>query len=261
MNLPGLEASLVIGAVIAAFAIYSFLKGLTRIIALVISLAAAGVVSWMVCGYVQEFFGADSYAPLVLSILVGLFFVYALLRIIKHLLNPFKKNKSDGKKALNIFSIIISVAIGSSTLWLGGVAIRYAGSISELNDLHRNVSNSSSKKRDLIAIRFKDIFEATSIGKWHSDNDSLNSSADLALAKVLILYHNDKAKEVMLQDEQMNPILNNRLFLEVAFLDDITRSIQRGAMVSLYNNDDLEKATTDPIYNEALLEIDFGDKE
>ena len=65
----------------------------------------------------------------------------------------------------------------------------------------------------------------------------------------------------MLQDEQMNPILNNRLFLEVAFLDDITRSIQRGAMVSLYNNDDLEKATADPIYNEALLEIDFGDKE
>ena len=260
MNLPGLEASLIIAALIAAFAIFSFLKGIIRIIALAISLAVAGIITWIVCGYVQEFFGVDSYAPLALSITVGLFFVYALQRIIKHLLNPFKKNKSNNKKGLKLFSAAISVIIGLSTLWLGCVGIRYAGSIAELNDLHRNISNSSSKKRDLIAIMFKDILEDTDIGKWHRANDSFNSSADLALAKVLILYHNDTAKKVMLQDRQMNPILNNRLFLEVAFLDGIKRSIKTGAMMNLYNNEYLEKATADPTYNKELLAIDFGDK-
>ena len=58
----------------------------------------------------------------------------------------------------------------------------------------------------------------------------------------------------------MNPILNNRLFLEVAFLDGIKRSIKTGAMMNLYNNEYLEKATADPTYNKELLAIDFGDK-
>lgn len=237
MNLQNIDASAIIAIVILAFVVIGFIKGLIRTILTLISLCISTYIAWLGFGYIQEITYNDYLIPAIGSLIIWVAIFILCKRIFRFIINPFNSSKTgkkigDGKPAA-LFSLLAILL----TVWVSLTGIRYAGAIADLRNTQSHLKGLPTKSRDTLVIGLQTILDNSIIGEWHLAIDPVNSKAKLAMAKIMLMYHDKPMRAKMFKTPIFDSILNNHRFLEIAYLDSIKDNTLSGDFIDIYNHE------------------------
>ena len=245
MSFPDLGATGIIAAVILALAIIGFLKGLIRTVLALICLGIAGYAAlWgnehasdLTAPWLQH---PGPWMPKLIAIATGLVVFFICRYLLHFLVDPFNRSKTGKKIGFGIPAALLSLCAGLTILWLGFSGIRYGGSLAELRHTRQLVLNQG--KEDTadytppIILQAKRALDASSAGKWQRQTDFFDAPERLLLCKLLILYHHGSSRAKLLEDETLNPLLNEPAFIELAYDDSVQELAQSGKPRDLYHS-------------------------
>ncbi|MDB4462894.1 hypothetical protein N9105_00025 [Akkermansiaceae bacterium] len=244
---------LVAGALLL-FAIFGFIKRLVKLFFLIIELAIGAVAGlwgynngyslakvvvekpedWMVMGVaVVAFIGAFCLARTVLGLFTG----------------GSKEGGGSNKLGSGIPGSLLSLLVGGGIAYAALTAVRYAGSMSELERVKEYADGTLDRtKAEPLFAKLKTWVDESRIGQWHQRIDFLNDPAQTAMAKLAIITE----KKVDISDVAPDEVLK-----AIPVKDSLQSSIREGDFSAVLKNDQLRDVTTDAEAREALMRLNI----
>lgn len=252
MNLQDIDISIIIGILILIFVVIGFIKGLIKILITILSLSISGYIAWLSFGYLQIIAYNESYIPTIASGIIWIIAFAFCIRILKFIINPFNSSKAGDKFGFGLPAALLSLLTIILTTFLSFTLIRYIGSIADLRNTKNFLEGTPTQARDKVIISIKKSLDSSKVGQWHATIDPINSKAKLSMAKIMLMYHDKPMRAKMLNAPVFDSIINNHLFLEIAYKDDLKNTVDAGKCNTLYNHPIIKE-----ILKENLLRLDL----
>jgi len=262
MNLPDIGVTGIICLVISAFAVIGFIKGLIRTVLAMVCLAIAGYAALWGNEHASDLTGPwvespGPWLPKIIASVTGLAVFFICRYVLKFIINPFNDSDTGKRFGFGLPAALLSLSAGLIILWGAFTGIRYAGSLSEIRHTRHLILGESEKSRILATepwlLKAKHSLDSSSVGKWHRQTDPLHTLGRVTLCKLLIMYNHTQTRVKMLTIPEIHRVLNNPIFIKLAFDESIIELIQSGNPRQFFKNPEILHALTESRLKEDLL--------
>lgn len=237
--------------------IKGFVWGLVRILLTLVALAITAYTTWLSYGLVQGIFYPNTRLIVIASGVIGLATFVLITWLLRFVVTPFNASKTKAKVGFGISGAVLSLFAIVITLWASIVIVRYTGSMADLRSTANFLSGNPTKARDSAAIDLKQLIDQSTVGKWMSHVDPINSQDKLTMAKIMLMYHDKPMRSKMLKKPVFDSILNNHVFLKTAYLDQIKSQAESGEYNELYKNHLITKIVNEESIVDELDNVSF----
>ena len=252
MNIQDIGITGVITLITLAFAIIGFLKGLIRTALAMVCLALAGYAALWGYEHSSELTGSwfdepNPWIPKIGAGVSGLVVFILCRKLLKFISNPFddsdKKEKGFG---FGMPAALICLAIGLLILWGGLTGTRYIGSFAELRHTRYLAQDADDKTAARDAkpwlLDIKQTLDTSTLGKWQRSTDPFYTPGHLTLCQLLVMYNHTPTRVQMLTFPEIHKVLNNPLFIELAFDDEMKAIVESGKPRELFKHQGILQA-------------------
>ncbi|BDS08871.1 hypothetical protein NT6N_39110 [Oceaniferula spumae] len=265
MNFQDLGATGIIAIIIVAFAAIGFLKGLIRTVFAMVCLGIAGYTALWGNEHASDLTGPwiqnpGPWLPKIIAVVTGLA-VFFICRFLLHfLVDPFNASKTGKRVGFGMPAAFLSLCTGLVVLWLAFTGIRYAGSLAEIRHTRHQLLGDDvtiqTTTAEPLLLKAKHALDASSVGQWQRETDPFYQPGKLTLCKLLVMYHDLKTRKIILLDPEINPVLNDPVFIKAAYADAVKDHAQSVRPRELFHDEAVVEALSDPAFSEALGSLD-----
>ena len=241
MDLSGIGATGIIALVLLAFAAIGFIKGLIRTVSSMICLALSGYAALWANQNTHELSGSlisetNTWLPKVAAAVAGLTVFFIGRYILKFIANPFEKSEKNKEKEkgfnFGLPSALICLLISLAIFWIGSNIINHSGNLSEIRQTQSLILSGKDKETVLAAepllLKAKHFISSSLLGKLQRKTDPFHTPGNLSLCQLLIMNTDTDTRVEMLKHSEIHDVLNNPLFINLAFDDELKDVIQSG---------------------------------
>ena len=241
MDLSGIGATGIIALVLLAFAAIGFIKGLIRTVSSMICLALSGYAALWANQNTHELSGSlisetNTWLPKVAAGVAGLTVFFIGRYILKFIANPFEKSEKNKEKEkgfnFGLPSALICLLISLAIFWIGSNIINHSGNLSEIRQTQSLILSGKDKETVLAAepllLKAKHFISSSLLGKLQRKTDPFHTPGNLSLCQLLIMNTDTDTRVEMLKHSEIHEVLNNPLFINLAFDDELKDVIQSG---------------------------------
>ena len=241
MDLSGIGATGIIALVLLAFAAIGFIKGLIRTVSSMICLALSGYAALWANQNTHELSGSlisetNTWLPKVAAAVAGLTVFFIGRYILKFIANPFEKSEKNKEKEkgfnFGLPSALICLLISLAIFWIGSNIINHSGNLSEIRQTQSLILSGKDKKTVLAAepllLKAKHFISSSLLGKLQRKTDPFHTPGNLSLCQLLIMNTDTDTRVEMLKHSEIHDVLNNPLFINLAFDEELKDVIQSG---------------------------------
>lgn len=270
MDILDLGASGTICLVLLLLALVGFFKGFIRMLLGILCLVAAGYSGYWTHVNALELFGipasqSPTWLPWFISIASGLITYATSHYLCNFVIDPFNTSKTGRRIGFGMPAALITLCIGIVTIWLLLAAIRFGGSVAELEQFRLSVEGEdrqssiqvNTKQLSIpILIKAKNMVDTSTGGAWHLRKDPFYTPGKITLCKVLILYHHAPSKTKMLKTPSLVALLNHPTFLEIAHQQDVKRATISQQVSKLYSSQRVTSALSNKEFLDLVVNLD-----
>ena len=241
MDLSGIGATGIIALVLLAFAAIGFIKGLIRTVSSMICLALSGYAALWANQNTHELSGSlisetNTWLPKVAAAVAGLTVFFIGRYILKFIANPFEKSEKNKEKEkgfnFGLPSALICLLISLAIFWIGSNIINHSGNLSEIRQTQSLILSGKDKETVLAAepllLKAKHFISSSLLGKLQRKTDPFHTPGKLSLCQLLIMNTDTDTRVEMLKHSEIHDVLNNPLFINLAFDEELKDVIQSG---------------------------------
>ena len=241
MDLSGIGATGIIALVLLAFAAIGFIKGLIRTVSSMICLALSGYAALWANQNTHELSGSlisetNTWLPKVAAAVAGLTVFFIGRYILKFIANPFEKSEKNKEKEkgfnFGLPSALICLLISLAIFWIGSNIINHSGNLSEIRQTQSLILSGKDKETVLAAepllLKAKHFISSSLLGKLQRKTDPFHTPGNLSLCQLLIMNTDTDTRVEMLKHSEIHDVLNNPLFINLAFDEELKDVIQSG---------------------------------
>ena len=235
MNDIGIGPYGIIAIILILFAVTGFFRGLINTTLTVVCLAISGYCAYWMHQNVYQLISPWVSNPQprlcgLIAVVAGLAAFILCRYIFRFLIEPFNVSKTGQRIGFGFPAAFITFCVGFIFIWLSLAGIRYLGSAAEVQRLGFQLKSDDEQHEtwDLANqhiiphfISTKQWLNESSLGKLHLQSDPFHTSGKIKLSKILIYYHHKQSRLEMLKKSELNPILNDAVFLELAHTEAI----------------------------------------
>lgn len=212
MDYSNLGTSGILTCIILAFAVIGFMKGLVRVLFMILTLLGAATASYFAYHHGLEFLvdfwpdAPESFRPIISGV-AGIITFVILQKIFHFLVNPFETHGFLSKVAFGIPASLVSLLLGTILLWLALSQFRQKASIAELDYLLERRHDSSTQPNWIAQL--KSMIDSSEVGAKFQAADPLLNQAKLNLAKLAVSCSNEEDYLSLTQDDAISQLVRN----------------------------------------------------
>lgn len=264
MTLPDIGATGIICLVILAFAVIGFIKGLIRTVFAMVCLGIAGYTALWGNEHASDLTGPwvenpGPWLPKIIAVVTGLAVFFICRYLLHFLVNPFNASSTGKRFGFGLPAAIVSLCTGLIIIWVAFTGIRYAGSLAEIRHTRHLILGEEEKDRiaaaEPLLLKAKHALDSSSVGKWQRRIDPIHTPGKLTLCKLLIMNSHTQTRVKMLMEPEIHRVLNNPVFIHLAFDDNIKELTQSGNPRQLFHQKKIIQALSDKLLAEALQSL------
>lgn len=264
IDLPTIIFGAASAILILAFTATGFVKGFTRMIVALIALSAGSLAAYWgfqrghaIAGFIIS--EPDAWMSGAVGIILGLAVIFSARAIFGILIKP-TKIKEGKKKNLAGLGAVLGIFCGGILVWFSFSAIRYVGTLSELQWVQASVAEEGKiqkvQKPNLVFLR--DLLEGSIPGSFHKEYDPLNKPVCAEIAKLRIVTESPYAIKQVAVDNATRAALRQaeiRKFLENS--QGLTIFVKEAKYSHLLESKDVLALSKIPEAREALVSMDI----
>ncbi len=270
MDIFDLGSTGTICLVLLLLALFGFFKGFIRLLLATLCLVVACYAAYWTHGHALEFINlpaskSPTWLPWLVNIVSGLIAYSICHYLCNFIIDPFNTSKTGRRIGFGMPAALIALCIGVISLCLLLSAIRYAGSVAELEQFQRSIDSDHVQSSEPLSIKqfsipllikAKHIVDTSTYGAWHLQKDPFYNPGKITLCKILILYHHTPSRVKMLKDPELGPLLNHSTFLKIAYQKEAKHVITSRRAIILYSSQSVTEALADKDFLNLISNLD-----
>jgi len=256
--------------VLLLFAVIGFFKGFFRILLGISCLIAASYAGYWAHGNALELVDlpaskSPTWLPWFVSFAFGLIIYGVSQYLCSFIIDPFNTSKTGRRLGFGMPAALITVCSGIVTIWLLLSAIRFGGSIAELDQFQLSIDGNHAESSEQVSIKqlsipmlikVKNIVDTSTYGAWHLKKDPFYTSGKITLCKILILYHHAPSRTKMLKTPELKALLNHSTFLKIAHQQEVKQATTSQQVNKLYSSQSVGAALSDKDFLQLLTDLE-----
>ena len=235
MSLSDLGVTGIICLVVLVFTVIGFLKGLIRTALAMVCLATSGYAALWANEHTSQLTipWADAptpWLPKIAALVTGIIVFCTLRYIFKFIVNPFNNSDTGKRFGFGLSAALVCLLIGIVILWGVFTGIRYKGGLSEIRHTRhlamRDKNSNDTAVSEPWILSTKRSLDSWSAGRWQRKTDPFHTPGQLKLCRLLIMYQNTGMRVKMLTHAEIHRVLNNPVFIKLAFDKSLQEILQ-----------------------------------
>ena len=231
-------------AIVLAFAIIGFLKGLVRVFFMILTLlgTAASV-------YFTFHHGVDTLRPhwpqipdsatSLLCVCSGMGAFLILFQFFRFLVSPFEKSRLLTRIGFGLPASFCCLLLGTLLLWFGLGQFRQRAHLAELDYLLARRHDITSEPNWIAQLHT--VINQSTIGRLFKKLDPFHNQAKLNLTKLVISASNQEDYETLESNEQTSQILREPEIWQLLTSEKVHELIQNEALQELVDHPELDR--------------------